>query len=155
MKAKLLFIAVLGCNLTFAQPPGQAFQNQSLGGVSGNTITTAAGSPSTEIFRFRPGVVTQLDSGSGFTTDTSQWFALGRVGGAGSGFNQTFYGMRFQQPNRGLLMGYTSASPNNPIIQWIGTGAGLGNFEFRVATSFNSTVSTLVALCMHNKFILI
>ncbi len=134
MKAKLLFIAVLGCNLTF----GQATLNQSAASVQPSIFNPIGPQFGTEIFRFRTGLVTQLDAGSGFTTNNSQWFALGRVGGAGSGFNQTFYGMRFQQPNRGLLMGYTSASPNNPIIQWIGTGATIGNLEFRVSSALGT-----------------
>ena len=63
---------------------------------------------------------------------------MGRVGGTGTTFSQTFYGLRFQQPNRSLLMGYSNSSPNNPVIQWIGTGTTLGNLEFRAASSFGA-----------------
>lgn len=127
---------MLSLNLTF----GQANTNQSVGTVVGS-ITQPIAPFNSEIFRFRTGLVTQLDSGTGFTTSNSQWFALGRVGGTGTTFSQTFYGMRFQQPNRSLLMGYTNSSPNNPVIQWIGTGATLGNLEFRAASAFGATGS--------------
>ena len=136
---KKTICTILGiCSLSFGF--GQANQNQTFGPINNgfNSPVTLGQQFGSEIFRFRTGLVTQLDSGSGFTTNNSQWFALGRVGGAGSTFNQTFYGIRFQQPNRGLLMGYTSTSPNNPIIQWIGTGATLGNLEFRTASALGT-----------------
>ena len=43
---------------------------------------------------------------------------------------QTFYGLRFQMPNRGFVMGYSNLTAVNPVIQWIGTSANLGNLEF-------------------------
>jgi hypothetical protein len=134
MKTKLIIISIFLSITSFAQ------NNRSDGTVTGNftgAIPTQQFSGQ-EIFRFRPGLVTQLDDGGSFTTETSQWFAIGRVGGTGTIFNQTFYGLRFQQPNRALLMGYTSSSPNNPIIQWGGNGLSVGNLEFRVSTSLGS-----------------
>ena len=111
MNTKLLiFSTLLVCNLTF----GQATLNQSAIGVQSFISNPIGPQFGTEIFRFRSGLVTQLDAGSSFTTNNSQWFAMGRLGGAGAGFNQTFYGLRFQQPNRSLLMGYTSSNTNNP-----------------------------------------
>ena len=57
----------------------------------------------------------------------------------------TAYGLRFQLPNKAVTFGYQSIASNNPRIEWIGTGVDLGNLEFRVANSFTSTTSTVVA----------
>ena len=100
-----------------------------------------------EIFRFKSGLVTQLDLESP-TNDTlfnfsdSRWFSIGRLQ---TSANQTVYGLRFQLPNKALTYGYQDIDDENPRIQWIGTGEDLGNLEFRVANSFSSTNSTLVA----------
>ncbi len=132
---------MLSLNLTF----GQATLNQSLIGVQ-SSISTPIAAQSSEIFRFRSGLVTQLDLGNNFDLTAtsplnSRWFSIGRLN-TGS---QTVYGLRFQDRNKGVVFGYEDIANPNPRIQWIGTGAGLGNFEFRVANSFNSTISTLVA----------
>ena len=102
-----------------------------------------------EIFRFQPGLVTQLQSGSSFDFSTSQWFSIGSLDTTilpppFTGSNEVF-GLRLQLPNRGLIFGYQDIGDDNPRIQWIGTGEDLGNLEFRVANSFTSTNSTLVA----------
>ncbi|AXG69675.1 chaperone of endosialidase [Kordia sp. SMS9] len=95
-----------------------------------------------EIFRFRPGLVTQLDSGNSFGFTSSRWFSIGRLN-TGS---QNVYGLRFQLPNRALTMGYQDINDTNPRLQWIGAGSSAGtDFEFRVASSFTSTTSKLVA----------
>ena len=132
MKTKFLFFGMLlSLNLTFSQ----ANTNQSLGSPAG-AITQPIAPFATEIFRFRSGFVSQIDSGTGFGFTADRWFSLGRVSIPGA--NQNFYGLRFQQPNRGFVMGYNTLTATNPVIQWIGTGANLGNLEFRVANTFGS-----------------
>ncbi|TDP60209.1 tail fiber domain-containing protein [Flavobacterium dankookense] len=147
MKIKLLFFIFFVTGSIYSQ-------NRSFGGIS----TTIPATPSLgvqEIFRFRSGAVGQLD---GTTTDynfaaNSKWFALGRVN-AGT---QSFYGLRVQELQRGLVFGYTSSSLNNPRIEWIGSStpgvASLGNLEFRVGDGFggpggpglNTLVSTMTS----------
>ncbi|WP_046755052.1 tail fiber domain-containing protein [Kordia jejudonensis] len=117
--------------------------NQSFGSVS-SSINFPIGQQfgTGEIFRFRPGLVTQLDSGSSFGFTNSRWFSIGRLN-TGS---QNVYGLRFQLPNRALTMGYQDINDTNPRLQWVGAGSSVGtDFEFRVANSFTSTNSTLVA----------
>ena len=139
MKTKLIFFSLICFNLSFSQ------QNQSLQTVL-TTIAAVTPAAPNEIFRFRPGNVTQLDLGSGFGFGTDRWFSMGRVGVPGG---QTFYGARFQTPNNALVMGYTSTSPNNPRIEWITNGVNACNLEFRVGTGFgtpgNPGTNTLVA----------
>ncbi|MBC8756625.1 tail fiber domain-containing protein [Kordia sp. YSTF-M3] len=132
MKKVTLIFTLLITAICFAQ-------NESSG-----TIATSITTPSPlsgETFRFGPGLVTQLDSGSNFDFN-SRWFSFGRLN-TGS---QNVYGLRFQLPNRALTMGYQDLSDINPRLQWIGAGSSAGtDFEFRVADSFTSTASTLVA----------
>lgn len=117
-------------------------QNQSVGGVNpGISVPIPQQFGGQEIFRFQPGLVTQLGQGSGSFGFNEQWFSIGELN-TGS---QMVYGLRFQLPNRALTFGYQDTSDNNPRIQWIGEGQGLGNLEFRVADSFGSTNSLLVA----------
>ena len=141
MKTKLLFFGmVLSMNLTF----GQAILNQSVGNVQGffsSPLTPAfpvTGLPAqfSEIFRFRTGFVGQIDAGTGYGFTNDRWFSLGRVTIPAA--SQNFYGLRFQMPNRGLVMGYNTLTATNPVIQWIGTGSNLGNLEFRVANTFGA-----------------
>ncbi|WP_420571945.1 tail fiber domain-containing protein [Kordia sp.] len=115
-------------------------QNESSGPVA-TSITTPA--PLTgETFRFGPGLVTQLDAGSAFDFNASQWFSIGRL----STGSQNVFGLRFQLKNRALTMGYQDTGDINPRIQWIGDSFASGtDLEFRVANSFISTNSTLVA----------
>ena len=133
MKTKLIFFGMLCFNLSFGQ-------NQSITGVT-NPITVASPAAPNEIFRFQPGNVTQLDLGTGFNFTAARWFSLGKVQ---TGAN-TAYGLRFQLPNKAVTFGYQNVTDANPRIQWIGTGAALGNLEFRVADNFTTTASTLVA----------
>jgi len=118
-------------------------QNQSFG-----TVQSSIFSPipqqfgGQEIFRFRPGLITQLDAGSAFDFNTSQWFSIGKLN-TGS---QTVFGLRFQLKNRALTMGYQDLGDTNPRIQWIGDNDfKKTSLEFRVSDSFTSTSSTLVA----------
>jgi hypothetical protein len=115
-------------------------QNESSGSIA-TSITTP--SPlSGETFRFGPGIVTQLDSGSGFGFTNDRWFSIGRLF-TGS---QSVYGLRFQLPNRSITMGYQDLNDANPRIQWIGASSFSGtDLEFRASNSFTSTSSTLVA----------
>jgi len=104
---------------------------------------------SSEAFRFRSGLVTQLDSGSAFDfLSSSQWFSLGRL--TPSATSQTLYGMRIQRAGKGLVMGYSGANQTlagaptaggNPFIQWVGNFGSAspftsaGNLEFRTSSS--------------------
>ncbi|RRO19774.1 tail fiber domain-containing protein [Flavobacteriaceae bacterium 14752] len=125
----------------FNNPTGQQFT-----GISPQPTFPVA----PEIFRFRPGLVTQLDAfvppnGPGdtfFSFDDSRWFSIGRLQ---TSQNQTVYGLRFQLPNRALTYGYQDIDDNDPRIQWIDDQEEPGNLEFRFADSFSSTNSTLVA----------
>lgn len=132
MKTKLVFFGLLCLNFTFGQTNFSA--GNVLSPIPPVPVTVPPTSAPNEIFRFQSGNVTQLDNGTGFNFTNSRWFSMGRVG-AGT---QTFYGLRFQLPNRGLVMGYSNLTATNPVIQWIGTGANLGNLEFRVANGFGA-----------------
>jgi hypothetical protein len=134
---KLLFVFLMGITLSFAQ-------NR----TNGNVITgipPATPPVANEAFRFRSGVVTQLQSGTGFGFSSSQWFSIGEVN-TGS---QMVYGLRFQLPNRALTFGYQDTSDTNPRVQWIGNSDNEGDLEFRFADSFTSTTSELIASMTH------
>lgn len=129
-------------NLSFGQNNSNGSLISTL--ANSNLLNPTAPLPQTaEAFRFRPGLITQLDdpANQNFGFINSRWFSIGRLNTA----SQTVYGLRFQERNKAVVFGYEDINNPNPRIQWIGTGSGLGNFEFRVANSFNSTVSTLVA----------
>lgn len=132
MKTKFVFFILLSGYLAF----GQATVNQSFGSPQTliNNPAPLGQQFGTEIYRFRSGFISQLDAGNNFGFTNSRWFAMGRVP-AGT---QTFYGLRFQMENRGLVMGYNNLTAVNPVIQWIGTGSNLGNLEFRVASAFGA-----------------
>jgi hypothetical protein len=139
----LLFTAISFAQIALPGPsPIPLGFNQSFGGVKSSInfpIPQQFGTG--EIFRFRPGLITQLDSGSSFGFTNSRWFSIGRLN-TGS---QNVYGLRFQLPNKALTMGYQDINDINPRIQWIGAGSSSAtNLEFRVANSFTSTASTLV-----------
>ena len=108
MKTKLIFFGLLCFNLSFGQ-------NRSLNVVDQFSSSTGPNAPiATEIFRFRPGLVTQIQDGTGFGFGTTnRWFALGDI----TQGTQNFYGLRLQSFERGLTFGYTSTSPNNPRIE--------------------------------------
>lgn len=133
MKKITLLVALFFAMLSFAQ-------NESSGSIA-TTITTP--SPlSGETFRFGPGIVTQLDAGTAFDFNASQWFSLGRLNTG----TQSVYGLRFQLKNRAITMGYQDVNDTNPRIQWIGDSfAAITDLEFRVSKSFTSTSSRLVA----------
>ncbi|MFN3639856.1 MAG: tail fiber domain-containing protein, partial [Flavobacterium sp.] len=139
MKTKFTFMfCLLSISFAFAQ---NNLSRNPVNLLTVNTPTLGA----QEIFRFRPGAVTQLDLGTDFQFGAlNNWFSLGRIN-AGT---QSFYGLRFQESARGLVMGYTSANAN-PRIEWIGEGSTLGNLEFRSGNGFGGAggpgINTLVA----------
>jgi hypothetical protein len=133
MKKRLLFFSLFGCGLAFGQNLSQ-----------GPTSNFVLPNPGPEVFRFAPGFVGQLiPPTTTFTTNpTDRWFSLGQFAAP----SQTLYGQRFQYDDRALVMGYTSLNPNNPRIEWIHNGGSTaGNLQFRVASSFTSTSSNIVA----------
>ncbi|WP_046755050.1 tail fiber domain-containing protein [Kordia jejudonensis] len=134
MKKITLLLALLFAGITFAQ-------NQSSGSVFSSIFNPIPQQFSgQEIFRFRPGLVTQLDAGTAFDFNSSQWFSIGKLNTG----TQEVFGLRFQLKNRALTMGYQDVGDDNPRIQWIGDTTK-SNLEFRSATSFTSTSSTLNA----------
>ncbi|MEM6685866.1 MAG: tail fiber domain-containing protein [Bacteroidota bacterium] len=138
MKKVTLLITLFFSAILFAQ-------NKSDGSIS--TSISSPSALSGETFRFDSGIVTQLDSGSGFGFTNDRWFSLGRLF-TGS---QSVYGLRFQLPNRSVILGYQSLSDANPRLQWIGASSFSGtDLEFRVANSFTSTNSKLVATMTNN-----
>lgn len=138
MKTILLFTMILSASLLYGQVT--LFTPNKSRGIVATSITSPTSIPQ-EAFRFAPGIVRQLDSGADFTFNSSRWFSIGSLNTG----NQDVYGLRFQLPNKSLTMGYQDINDTNPRIQWIGSGASLGDLEFRVATSFTSTNSRLVA----------
>ena len=106
-----------------------------------------------EIFRFQPGVVTQLNNGFDFGFSNSRWFSLGELNTG----TQTVFGLRFQLPNRSVALGYqdiTDSEPN-PRIQWFDDTNDPTNLEFRFTDDFMSTNSNLIAsITSEGKFIL-
>ena len=156
MKTNLFILVILSClNLTF----GQATSNQSITQVL-PAITNPISGFNGEIFRFRSGIVTQFDDGNNFDLSptsplNSRWFSLGNIRTSAPTVTpaRNAYGLRFQAGAKALTFGYQNVNDPlniNPRIEWIGTGAALGNLEFRVANSFTSTVSTLVATMLNN-----
>ena len=153
MKTKLIFFGILCFNLSFGQANlNQTVQNVQTGIINPigaqfpSPVTAANPSGFQEIFRFRSGLVTQLDLGNNFDLSlnsplNSRWFSIGSLNTGA----QTVYGLRFQDRDKALIFGYNNVNNINPRIQWIGSGAALGNLEFRAADSFTSTNSLLVA----------
>jgi len=146
MNFKIIFSAGL-----IALATGSVFaQNKS----NGTIVTASPILPSllppgnTEAFRFSPGLITQLDLGTGFDfTSSSQWSSLGRLSTTG----QTLYGLRVQRAGRGLIFGYSGAPQGStptlgtPVIQWVGEGAVTpGDLLFRTSASSTSATSTQV-----------
>jgi hypothetical protein len=133
MKKQLLFFGLFGCGMAFGQ-------NLSQGAVVNFGLSSAG----QQAFQFAPGFVGQLipPSTAFTTTPTDRWFSIGQVNQP----IQSFYGQRFQYDGRALVTGYTDNSPNNPRIEWIHNGGSTaGNLQFRVASNFTNTVSSLVA----------
>ena len=136
MKKQILVLCLLVSTMTIlkaqdnlSEGPVETYNNAGVTQLNG------------EIFRFKPGLVTQLQSGTDFGFG-NEWFALGKVSSG-----QDFYGIRFQLNRRGLTMGYTDATPNKPRIQWIHNGSSTADYlEFRVGNGFSGPgTNTLVA----------
>lgn len=128
-----------------AQNQSNGLVNPSIFNPTGQQFTS--GFPfAPEIFRFRPGLVTQADDfgtpSDPFSFFDARWFSIGRLQTSEA---QTVYGLRFQLPFRAVTFGYQDIEDNNPRIQWIYEEEGIGDLEFRVADSFTSTNSDLVA----------
>ena len=141
-------------------------QNRSNGTIS---LTTPVGAlpPNNlvEAFRFRSGLVTQLDLGTTFdlstaSAATTQWFSLGRL----TTPSQSLYGLRVQRAGRGLVMGYSGAvesttatvatSAGNPFIQWVGNDTNSitpGNLEFRTSTSSTDPATDRLAFTLRSN----
>lgn len=106
--------------------------------ASQGAILTSITPPSTlgtqEVFRFRPGIFTQLQAGSFAFGSTDRWSSLGEITTPPSG--QRLHGLRLQDNGRALLMGYSSQDVNG-FIQYVGP-RGL---DIRYASSFTSTES--------------
>ena len=156
MKAKLFFFGMLCFNLSFGQNQSITTVAPAISAVTPVTFPPSNTAPN-EIFRFAPGNVTQLDnaplgSATNFNFSNSRWFSLGAVETNQSGTRRA-YGLRFQAGPKAVTFGYQNVLDPldiNPRIQWIGSDAALGNLEFRVANSFNSTNSKLVASMLPN-----
>jgi hypothetical protein len=149
MKKAILVFGLLSCGLAFGQ------SNQSDGPVSVLGITPAPVDLLNEVYRFKRGAVTQLQTGLDFDF-TERWFTLGQVdlNPVNFPFAPTFYGSLFQVNERAFVQGYAGFTPqggaltfsNNPRIQWIHNGGSTeGDLEFRVASSFTNGQSDLVA----------
>jgi len=144
MKKITLLFALFFTTICFSQivaqpvPRNQSFQ--SVQSTINNPIPQQFSGQ--EIFRFRPGLVTQLQKGNAFDFTNSRWFSIGSL----STGSQNVYGLRFQLENKAITMGYQDLTDTNPRIQWIGAGNASGSsLEFRAANSFTSTNSKLVA----------
>ncbi len=120
-------------------------QNNKSDGIVLNSITAPPKFAPEEIFRFKPGIVTQLDAGGFGFGSGDRWFSSGRL----STGSQTVYGLRYQVNGKALTLGYNDISNINPRIEWVGQGGALpdnlGDLEFRYASGFTSTNSTLSA----------
>lgn len=159
MKTKLNFSVILMLFLTILSYA----QNRSNGTISFTTpIGALPPNNPVEAFRFRSGLVTQLDLGttfdlSGIPAATTQWFSLGRL----TAPSQTLYGLRVQRAGRGLVMGYSGAvesttatvatTAGNPFIQWVGSDINSitpGDLEFRASTSSNNPLSDKLVMTL-------
>ncbi|GGB70750.1 hypothetical protein GCM10007424_08410 [Flavobacterium suaedae] len=116
-------------------------QNSSQGAVSTTIPTSSLGTQ--EIFRFKPGIITQLQNGTDFSFDaTARWLSLGELVTPPSG--QRLHGLRIQDEGKALVMGYSSAE-TNAFIQYISPNAVGRGLDIKFADSFTSTQSTLAA----------
>lgn len=96
-----------------------------------------------EVFRFRPGLVTQLQNGTDFSFGaTDRWLSLGELVTPPSG--QRLHGMRIQDEGKALVMGYGS-NDTKAFIQYISTNAVGRGLDIKFADSFTSAQSTLTA----------
>lgn len=93
MKTKLLLFVMLGFNLTFSQ-------NQSINTVQPflTPILPDSNAAPNEIFRFAPGLVTQLEAGNFNLINpvASRWFSIGGIQTSPPGqTTRRAYGLRF------------------------------------------------------------
>ncbi len=117
--------------LMLAGIAGFSQNNSSQGAVSTTIPLSPLGAQ--EIFRFKPGIVTQLQAGTfGFST-TDRWSSFGEIVTPPS--NQRLHGLRIQDSGKALVMGYSSAEQTG-FIQYIADG-----LDIRFSDSFTSTVS--------------
>lgn len=159
MKTKFTFsmlVVVCATTLGFSQ-------NQSNAPVATSITPTLLPPTTTEAFRFRSGLVTQLDSGGAFDFSLStQWFSLGKL--TPSATAQTLYGFRIQRAGRGLVFGYSGANqsggvpttPGNPFIQWVGSDTNIpattqGDLEFRTSSSSINPASDRLAFTLRSN----
>ncbi len=116
-------------------------QNRSQGAVLSTIPPSNLGTQ--EVFRFRPGVFTQLQNGTDFTFGaTDRWLSLGELITPPSG--QRLHGLRIQDEGKALVMGYSSAE-TKAFIQYISTSAAGRGLDIKFADSFTSAQSTLAA----------
>lgn len=116
-------------------------QNRSQGTVL--TTIPASSLGTQEIFRFRPGVFTQLQNGTDFSFGaTDRWLSLGELVTPPSG--QRLHGLRVQDEGKALVMGYSS-NDTRAFIQYISPTTGGRGLDIKFADSFTSTQSTLAA----------
>lgn len=157
MKTKLNYLVIV---MLLISTFGFSQSNSSNGGFL-FTIPPSLPPGNIEAFRFRPGLITQIDiPGTGlpfnFGTET-QWLSAGKLN-TGS---QTLYGLRVQRGGKGLVMGYTgpltstgtSLTSSNPFIQWVGNDLNLpatdpGNLEFRASTSSSNPASDKLVMTL-------
>lgn len=108
-------------------------QNASQGAIL-TSITPPSALGTQEVFRFRPGIFTQLQAGSFAFGTTDRWSSLGEITTPPSG--QRLHGLRLQDNGRALLVGYSSQDVNG-FIQYVGNRS----LDIRYASSFTSTES--------------
>ena len=113
-------------------------QNNSSQGFIATTIPLPATLGTQEVFRFKPGIVTQLQAGTFGFSATDRWTSFGELTTPPSG--QRLQGLRIQDEARALVMGYTSERVNG-FIQYIGNRG----MDIRYAGSFTSTESNIAA----------
>lgn len=88
MKKQLLILSFLGCGFAFGQ-------NLTFSPVLTAPLVT------NEVFRFSPGFMGQVQAGSPYTFGAlDKWFSLGQVNAT----VQNFYGLRFQNEKKHLLL---------------------------------------------------
>lgn len=164
MKQKLTALKLL--MTTFLLSTTIAFsQNKSSGSVS-STITPAAPSPigGTETFRFKTGIVTQLENqGAALfgSTALDQWHGMGRINLT----SQTITGFNAQRAGRNLQLGFdgalqTGSTPTlgTSIIQWGGNNTlspsvAPGNLDFRATLNPNAAPKQIFRMKPDGKLV--
>lgn len=138
---KVVIVLLISTNFALAQT------NQSDGGITSPIINPSPQFGGQEIFRFKTGLMTQLDDGSFGIGANDRWFSMGSY----NFLPQTSYGLRFQVNQKALLMGYEDIGNINPRILWVGEPTqNLGNLEFRVSTDFGLPFASDLVATMRN-----